>query len=85
MANVEKVLEDLQKTDDNLYSTIFETEPIPVEQREGGIGGVNRYEALEGYNNSNLVIETASRLDKIRKKIYVQSKSFDELITSCKK
>lgn len=84
MADVEKVLEDLQKTDDNLYRTIFETEPIPVEQREGGIGGVNRYEALEGYNNSNLVVETASRLDKIRKKIYVQSKSFDELIRLAK-
>jgi murein DD-endopeptidase MepM/ murein hydrolase activator NlpD len=80
MANVENVLEDLQKTDDNLYRTVFEAEPIPSEQREGGIGGVNRYEALEGYNNSNLVIETATRLDKIRKKIYIQSKSFDELI-----
>jgi murein DD-endopeptidase MepM/ murein hydrolase activator NlpD len=80
MSNVESVLEDLQKTDDNLYRTIFEAEPIPSQQREGGIGGVNRYEALEGYNNSNLVIETATRLDKIRKKVYVQSKSFDQLI-----
>ena len=80
MSNVENVLEDLQKTDDNLYRTIFEAEPIPSEQREGGIGGVNRYEALEGYSNSNLVIETATRLDKIRKKVYVQSKSYDELI-----
>jgi murein DD-endopeptidase MepM/ murein hydrolase activator NlpD len=81
MASVESVLSDLQKTDDNLYRTIFETEPIPDEQREGGFGGVNRYKALEGYNNSNLVIETASRLDKIRKKMYVQSKSFDQLIS----
>jgi murein DD-endopeptidase MepM/ murein hydrolase activator NlpD len=80
MTNVESVLEDLQKTDDNLYRTIFEAEPIPATLREGGIGGVNRYEALEGYNNSNLVIETANRLDKIRKKVYVQSKSFDDLI-----
>jgi len=80
MGTVENVLEDLQKTDDNLYRTIFEAEPIPVTEREGGIGGVNRYEALEGYNNSNLVIETANRLDKIRKKVYVQSKSFDDLI-----
>jgi murein DD-endopeptidase MepM/ murein hydrolase activator NlpD len=80
MANVESVLEDLQKTDDNLYRTIFEAEPIPATLREGGIGGVNRYEALEGYSNSNLVIETANRLDKIRKKVYVQSKSFDDLI-----
>lgn len=80
MANLEKVLEGLQKTDDNLYRTIFESEPIPATQREGGIGGVNRYESLEGYTNSRLVIETAGRLDKIRRKAYVQSKSFDELI-----
>jgi murein DD-endopeptidase MepM/ murein hydrolase activator NlpD len=84
MATVESVLEDLQKTDDNLYRTIFEAEPIPLTLRDGGIGGVNRYEALEGYNNSNLVIETANRLDKIRKKVYVQSKSFDYLIKMAK-
>ena len=84
MANVENVLEDLQKTDDNLYRTIFEAEPIPATLRDGGIGSVNRYEALEGYNNSSLVIETANRLDKIRKKVYVQSKSFDDLIKLAK-
>jgi len=84
MGDVENVLEDLQKTDDNLYRTIFEAEPIPSSLRDGGIGGVNRYEALEGYDNSKLVIETASRLDKIRKKVYVQSKSYDELIKLAK-
>jgi murein DD-endopeptidase MepM/ murein hydrolase activator NlpD len=81
LGNIEDVLEDLQKTDDNLYRTIFEAEPIPATLREGGVGGVNRYKSLEGYRNSNLVIETAGRLDKIRKKVYLQSKSFDELIT----
>ncbi|MBE3086770.1 MAG: M23 family metallopeptidase [Bacteroidetes bacterium] len=84
MANIENVLEGLQKTDDNLYRTIFEAEPTPATLREGGAGGVNRYESLEGYTNSNLVIETANRLDKIRKKIYVQSKSFDDLIALAK-
>ena len=80
MDNVEKVLGHLQETDDNLYRTIFETEPVPSSYREGGIGGVNRYTEFEGFSNSELVIETAARLDKIRKKIYVQSESFDELI-----
>jgi murein DD-endopeptidase MepM/ murein hydrolase activator NlpD len=80
MVNVEEVLSDLQKTDDNLYRTIFEAEPIPLTLREGGVGGVNRYKALEGYKNSDLVIETTNRLDKIRKKIVVQSKSYDDLI-----
>ena len=46
MTNVENILEDLQKTDDNLYRTIFEAEPIPATQREGGVGGVNRYKGL---------------------------------------
>jgi murein DD-endopeptidase MepM/ murein hydrolase activator NlpD len=84
MGNVENVLDDLQKTDDNLYRTIFEAEPIPATLRDGGVGGVNRYKSLEGYRNSNIVIETAKRLDKIRKKVYVQSKSFDDLISLAK-
>ncbi len=85
MANVEKVLEDLQKTDDNLYRTIFEAEPIPATLRQGGVGGINRYTNLEGFINSKLVIETANRLDKIRKRVYMQSKSFDELILLAKR
>ncbi|MCD4768793.1 MAG: M23 family metallopeptidase [Bacteroidales bacterium] len=84
MEKVEKVLSHLQETDDNLYRTIFEAEPISTSLREGGIGGVNRYEELEGYENSTVVIETAVRLDKILKKVYVQSKSFDDLIELAK-
>ncbi len=84
MENVEKVLTHLQETDDNLYRTIFESEPVPSSYRQGGIGGVNRYEELEGFSNSELVVETARRLDGIRKKIYVQSQSFDELIAYAK-
>jgi hypothetical protein len=84
MSNIEKVLDDLQKTDNNLYRTIFEAEPIPATLRTGGVGGVIRYKELEGYSNSRLVVETAGRLDKIRKKVYVQSKSFDDLITLAK-
>jgi hypothetical protein len=85
MTSIENVLEGLQKTDDNLYRSIFESEPIPTTLRDGGIGGVNRYESLEGYTNSKLVIETANRLDKIRKKVYIQSKSFDDLIALANK
>ncbi len=81
MEKVEKVLFHLQETDDNLYRTIFEADPIPSTAREGGVGGINRYAELEGYDNSKIVEETAKRLDKIRKKMYVQSKSFDDLIS----
>jgi hypothetical protein len=84
MGNIENVLDDLQKTDDNLYRTIFEAEPIPATLRGGGVGGVSRYKSLEGYKNSSLIVETVNRLDKIRKKVYVQSKSFDELVELAK-
>jgi murein DD-endopeptidase MepM/ murein hydrolase activator NlpD len=80
MNNLESVLVQLQETDDNLYRTIFEAEPLPTTLREGGSGGINRYTELEGYDNSRIVIETTKRLDNIRKKIYLQSKSFDDLI-----
>lgn len=79
-----KVLAHLQETDDNLYRTIFEAEPIPGSLREAGVGGVNRYAELEGYANSEIVIETSKRLDNLRKKAYVQSRSYDELIELAK-
>ena len=61
MGNLEKVIEHLQETDDNLYRTIFGAEPVQATQRQAGIGGVNRYNELEGFNNSKLVIETAKK------------------------
>lgn len=85
MENVEKVVENLEETDDNLYRTIFEAEPVPSSYRRGGIGGINRYEELEGFSNSQMVIETAKRLDRIRKRIYVQAESFDALIAMARK
>ncbi|MFO7573925.1 MAG: M23 family metallopeptidase [Bacteroidales bacterium] len=84
MTDMETVLAHLQRTDDNLYRAIFNAEPLPVSYREGGIGGLNRYKDLEGFDNSTVVIETAQRLDKIRKRIYSQSKSFDALIALAK-
>jgi murein DD-endopeptidase MepM/ murein hydrolase activator NlpD len=84
MAGLEKVIGQLQETDDNLYRTIFEAEPIPATLREGGVGGINRYKELEGYDNSSIVIETAKNLDRLRKKVYLQSKSFDDLILLAK-
>lgn len=77
---VEKTLEDLQKRDDNIYRVIFEAEPIPPSVRSAGFGGANRYVDLQGFKSSDLVTETAQRLDKITKQLYVQSKSYDEVI-----
>jgi len=81
---VEHTLEDLKKRDDNIYRVIFEAEPIPASVRMAGVGGVNRYKDLQGYKSSKLVMETSQRLDKITKQIYVQTKSYDEVIELAK-
>jgi murein DD-endopeptidase MepM/ murein hydrolase activator NlpD len=63
---------------------IFEAEPIPGSIREAGIGGVDRYEKVKGYKNSDLIIETEKKMDNILGKLYVQSKSFDEVFDLAK-
>lgn len=85
MGNLEKVIGQLEETDDNLYRTIFEAEPISATLRQGGVGGVNRYKELDGFDNSRVVVETTKRLDVIKKRVVVQSKSFDELIALAKR
>ena len=77
---VSDVVADMQERDDNIYRVIFEAEPIPNSVREAGFGGANRYKKYDGYDNSELIKRTASRLDQLTKKVYVQSKSFDEIV-----
>tara|TARA_B100000614_G_scaffold261770_1_gene292486 strand:+ start:2325 stop:3293 length:969 start_codon:yes stop_codon:yes gene_type:complete len=81
---VESVLDDIQERDDNIYRTIFEAEPIAKSIRKAGFGGINRYENLKGYKNSELLVETNKKLDQITKQLYIQSKSFDEIIDLAK-
>lgn len=81
---VNLVLEDIQERDDNIYRTIFEAEPISQSIRNAGLGGARRYEQLEAYEHSEEVIETKKELDYIRKKLYVQSRSFDEVLNLTK-
>jgi len=79
--NMQKLMDELSDRDDNIYRVIFEAEPIPKSIRQAGIGGVDRYANLEGMDASNLLIETAKKLDRLTSEVYVQSKSFDEVFT----
>jgi murein DD-endopeptidase MepM/ murein hydrolase activator NlpD len=82
--NLNLVLADLQQRDDNIYRVIFEAEPIPSEIRMAGFGGANRYKELEGYDNSDVMIMLTQKIDRVSKQIYIQSKSFDEVIKLAK-
>lgn len=77
--SLQNLVDEIADRDDNIYRIIFEAEPIPKSIRQAGYGGIDRYAKLEGYNNSELLIETAKKLDNIASELYVQSKSFDEV------
>ncbi|GAB1418559.1 M23 family metallopeptidase [Bacteroidales bacterium] len=79
------VLKELEERDNNIYRVIFEAEPVPSSVRRAGIGGTDRYDKMKGYTNSELVTESAKRLDRIASQLYVQSKSFDEVFDLAKR
>lgn len=84
MDEVDEVLSDVADRDNNIYRAYFNTSPIPMEQRKAGFGGVNRYKELEGFNNSDLVVNTSKRVDIISKELAIQSKSLDEILKLAK-
>ena len=85
MDQMQSVLGNLQNRDDNIYRVIFEAEPIPDNIRKMGVGGVNRYDYLEGYENSELIIEAHRRLDNLARQLVIQSVSFDSIFVLAKR
>ena len=81
--NIDQVVADLEERDNNLYRVYFNSAPISNEKRRGIIDR-NRYKELEGFNNSELVINTSEKVDKISKALTVQSKSLDEILKLAK-
>lgn len=75
----EKVIEDLEERDDVLYRTIFESEPVSESERRSGIGGVERYAEFDKMTSGELLKNTSKRVDDLTKRVYVESKSLDEI------
>ena len=74
------VLQDIQQRDDNLYRVMLDAEPISAEIRNAGYGGTNRYDELLKMDNSELLVETTQKIDLLEKQLYMQIKSFDEIV-----
>ncbi|MEP3390538.1 MAG: M23 family metallopeptidase [Reichenbachiella sp.] len=82
MTEASNMLSSLQERDDNVYRVIFEAEPIPASIRDAGVGGTNRYREITNKNleRGDLVIDLHQTLDKLKKQMYIQTKSYDELL-----
>ena len=80
----ESNLNALQVRDDDIYRSIFGMNEIPASVRAAGIGGVDKYAFLDGLEPDNALKNTAIRIDRLTRKAYVQSKSFDEVASISK-
>jgi len=81
LERMEVTMDAIKDRDDNIYRLIFGADPVPSSYREAGFGGINRYNELEGYSNSKLVVETSKKLDKLLKQLDVQWKSYEEVLS----
>lgn len=82
MDRANQMLNSLQERDNNVYRTIFEAEPIPQSVREAGVGGVDRYQELleNGLESEELITSTFKRIDQLDRQLYIQTKSYDDLL-----
>lgn len=74
------VMQNMQERDDNMYRVVLNAEPVSKAVRNAGYGGTNRYDELMDMDNSQLVVQTTQKMDMLAKQIYIQIKSFDELV-----
>jgi murein DD-endopeptidase MepM/ murein hydrolase activator NlpD len=81
---MQEVLNDLQQRDDNLYRVVFQADPIPFSVRRSTAANTEYYEQLLRMTNSEIVVGTSKKLNELKKQLYIQSKSYDDLILLAK-
>lgn len=76
------ILGSIEKRDDNIYRVVLGAEPIDKSIRNAGVGGSDRYADIREKDimDKDLVINLYEKVDKLRRKVYIESKSQDELV-----
>jgi len=80
LEEVQFVMSDLEQRDDNLYRVVFQADPIPLAVRRGSSANTEYYAQLLDMTNSEVVVSTTKKLNELKKELYIQSKSYDELV-----
>ncbi|MEJ1241614.1 M23 family metallopeptidase [Chryseolinea sp. T2] len=76
------ILENIEYRDDNIYRVVLGAEPIEKSVRHAGVGGVERYMDIKqkDFSHEDLVVELHEKVDRLRRKLYIESKSQDEVV-----
>ena len=84
--DLNQMMVSLEARDDNVYRVIFEADPIPSSIRQAGVGGAERYKDLLDSDliQEVLILSNLSRVDQLKKQMYIQTKSYDEILLMAK-
>lgn len=76
------ILSSIEERDDNIYRVVLGAEPIEKSVRDAGVGGADRYADIRKKNisHADLVIALHEKVDRVRRKLYIESKSQDEVV-----
>lgn len=75
----EETLQGIEERDDHVYRSIYGLGEIPDDVKYSGLVGENRYAHLDEYGANANLKSTMRRMDQLTKRVYIQSKSLDEV------
>jgi murein DD-endopeptidase MepM/ murein hydrolase activator NlpD len=74
--------EEMAMRDDNIYRSVLGSEPLDPAVRNAGIGGSDRYAEIskKKFVSKDKVLQITKSVDQLRRKLYIESKSQDEVV-----
>lgn len=74
-----EVLADIEDRDDNIYRSVFETDPVPREERYPLIAEDTRFDSLSRSDANKLLKSANKKADQLMVRLAAQSRSLDTL------
>ncbi len=81
------VITELENRDNDIYRVILGAEPLAENVRRGSSGGSKEYyQQLQSENlkSEDLILSTYEKLERLKKRVYIQTKSYDKIIDLAK-
>ncbi len=81
IASYAERVDELSESDQKLYRTLLEAEPISEDVRRVGVGGADPYESYARFTSgtSGMLRQSAQMLDELERKISLQNSSYRQL------
>jgi len=73
------VLNEIEDRDNQVYRVIFEADQLPDLLRKGSVNPQQGFKELSRSSKNDIIKSTITKIEELERRIYVQSKSFDQL------